>query len=442
MKKNDFSNLGKDIKELVKNTINSGDYQKISQEVGTSVNSALETAFEEARKAINAIQMDQQYIKFKTSTSQFINNQQQKQQNQWTQQQPQKPQQQQSTQQPSSQARISQQFVANTSLVKQKASSGMTFPHAPVGKVAGILQTVFGTIGIGFFGLGVLTLGALGLSPTLLGMLLVLLTGSILMEMNGSTIRNRIKRYKRYLALLQGKNDCAIEDLASYSGFTQKFVVRDLKKMIEIGMFPEGHIDQQRTVLMLNRERYRHYLSEQAEAKEHLMIEQQKAKDIKGISRKKSKEVEPLEKEASVTTPEEGRLFIQQINEAKSSIVDEGVSSKVNYMEIVITKIIDYVESHPEQRPEVRRFMEYYLPTTIKLLNAYHEFEKQPIQGENITTAKFEIKEALDTINLAFENLFDHLFHRASMDVSTDISVLHTMLAQEGLTEQDFSIKH
>ncbi len=81
--------------------------------------------------------------------------------------------------------------------------------------------------------------------------------------------------------------------------------------------------------------------------------------------------------------------------------------------------------------------MEYYLPTTLKLLEAYKEFDRQPVQGENITTAKKEIEKTLDTINLAFENLLDDLFEDAAMDVSTDISVLNTMLAQEGLTENN-----
>ena len=82
--------------------------------------------------------------------------------------------------------------------------------------------------------------------------------------------------------------------------------------------------------------------------------------------------------------------------------------------------------------------MSYYLPTTLKLVNAYRKFDEQPVQGENILSSKREIEETLDTINLAFENLFDGLFEEDAMDVSTDISVLETMLKQEGLTGSDF----
>ena len=82
--------------------------------------------------------------------------------------------------------------------------------------------------------------------------------------------------------------------------------------------------------------------------------------------------------------------------------------------------------------------MSYYLPTTVKLLDAYADMDVQPVQGENITTAKKEIEATLDTLNLAFEKLLDEIFKDMAWDVSTDISVLHTLLAQEGLTKDDF----
>ena len=96
---------------------------------------------------------------------------------------------------------------------------------------------------------------------------------------------------------------------------------------------------------------------------------------------------------------------------------------------------------HPEKLPDIRRLMNYYLPTTLKLLKAYEEFENQPIQGDNIKTGKQQIEDTLDTINLAFENLLDQLFADDVLDVSSDISVLETMLKQEGLTGSEFEKK-
>ena len=85
--------------------------------------------------------------------------------------------------------------------------------------------------------------------------------------------------------------------------------------------------------------------------------------------------------------------------------------------------------------------MSYYLPTTKKLVDAYVDLEREPIAGDNVVKMKQEIEKTLDTINLAFENLLDGFFEERAWDISSDISVLNTMLAQEGLTEDQISEK-
>ena len=82
--------------------------------------------------------------------------------------------------------------------------------------------------------------------------------------------------------------------------------------------------------------------------------------------------------------------------------------------------------------------MNYYLPTTRKLVDAYRELDQETIISENMAKTKKEIEDTLDTINEAFENLLDSFFEERAMDISSDISVLQTMLAQEGLTGKDF----
>ena len=82
--------------------------------------------------------------------------------------------------------------------------------------------------------------------------------------------------------------------------------------------------------------------------------------------------------------------------------------------------------------------MNYYLPTTKKLIDVYREMDKETIISENVTKTKREIEDTIDTINQAFENLLNSFFEEKALDVSSDISVLHTMLAQEGLTGRDF----
>ena len=102
-------------------------------------------------------------------------------------------------------------------------------------------------------------------------------------------------------------------------------------------------------------------------------------------------------------------------------------------------RIFDRVQAHPEVEPDLKKLMDYYLPMTVKLLNAYAEMDAQPVQGETIQASKIEIEKTLDTLNAAFAKLLDDLFQDAAMDVSSDISVLNTLLAQEGLTDDGLS---
>ena len=94
------------------------------------------------------------------------------------------------------------------------------------------------------------------------------------------------------------------------------------------------------------------------------------------------------------------------------------------------------VKKDPSSADELHKLMTYYLPTTKKLLNAYVELDKQPEVGDNITKTKLQIDGAMDTINEAFENLLDSLFQDMAWDISSDISVMKTMMAQDGLTEE------
>jgi 5-bromo-4-chloroindolyl phosphate hydrolysis protein len=263
---------------------------------------------------------------------------------------------------------------------------------------------------------------------------------SIFVLARGSILRKRIKRMQQYVAQLGGRNYCLIKDLSTSTGLNSRFLVKDLQKMISAGMFPEGHIDDKKTCFMLDNESYKLYLNlqenmEQVKIQEAKKQEEQRKEEAKRQAAVKNSGVLDKEVRAAI---EEGRIFINKVREANYAIPGEEVSLKLDRLEDVIGKIFDYVEIHPEQLPEIRKFMEYYLPTTMKLVDAYKEFDSQPVQGENISNAKNEIEKTLDTINLAFEKLLDDLFEDAAMDVSTDISVLNTLLAQEGLTEKKF----
>ena len=106
---------------------------------------------------------------------------------------------------------------------------------------------------------------------------------------------------------------------------------------------------------------------------------------------------------------------------------------------MVLRKILERAQAHPEILSDLNKLMDYYLPMTVKLLNAYREMDAQPVQGQNIQASKLEIEKALDTLNQAYEKLLDDLFQETALDVSSDISVLNTLLAQEGLAEDDLT---
>ena len=134
-----------------------------------------------------------------------------------------------------------------------------------------------------------------------------------------------------------------------------------------------------------------------------------------------------------------GNAYLREIRRCNDEIPGEEISAKISRMEAIVQRIFERAEAHPEIIPDLKKLMDYYLPMTIKLLNAYADMDRQPIQGDTIRASKQEIDTTLDTLNLAFEKLLDSVFQDTAMDVSSDISVLHTLLAQEGLTGDDFS---
>jgi 5-bromo-4-chloroindolyl phosphate hydrolysis protein len=137
----------------------------------------------------------------------------------------------------------------------------------------------------------------------------------------------------------------------------------------------------------------------------------------------------------------EGRDYLRQIREINNKIPDPELSAKMDRLEDITRKIFDHILQNPRKIPQVRRFMSYYLPTTLKLLNAYHNLSLQGVDGDNIRTSMNDITLMMDSVILAFEKQLDNLFEEDALDISTDISVMETMLAQEGLSESDFNLK-
>ncbi|MBR2132394.1 MAG: 5-bromo-4-chloroindolyl phosphate hydrolysis family protein [Oscillospiraceae bacterium] len=128
----------------------------------------------------------------------------------------------------------------------------------------------------------------------------------------------------------------------------------------------------------------------------------------------------------------DGELAIQEMRRLNDNIEDAKISADIERLEKSSRAIFDQVKTSPEKLPQIRKFMDYYLPTTLKLLNAYDRMSATGISGENIDTTKERVEKMMGTVVTAFEKQLDALFGADALDISTDISVLETMMAREG----------
>ena len=125
---------------------------------------------------------------------------------------------------------------------------------------------------------------------------------------------------------------------------------------------------------------------------------------------------------------------ISEMRRLNESIKDVKISGQITQLETTTGKIIDAVVEKPSKLPQIRKFMSYYLPTTLKLLNAYDRMDAAGVSGTNIDGTKGKIEDMLDTVCTAFTRQLDDLYGEEAMDVSAEISVMERMLAQEGLS--------
>ena len=147
----------------------------------------------------------------------------------------------------------------------------------------------------------------------------------------------------------------------------------------------------------------------------------------------------PKPEPASTGNPEldkmirDGALAVEEMKRLDENIEDEKISQAIRELERTSQAIFQQVREAPEKLPQIRKFMDYYLPTTLKLLNAYDRMSSVGVGGENIDGTKERVEAIMDTIVAAFDKQLDGLFGAEALDVSADITVLETMLAREGL---------
>lgn len=200
-----------------------------------------------------------------------------------------------------------------------------------------------------------------------------------------------------------------IQDIASAVPCSYEKCCKYLESYIDEGVFgPEAYLDMRRKCLVVSG----------------------KAPDPEPKKPRKAKAAKP----AAAQEKDEYQKILDELRRVNDEIPDEEMTDKISRLEAVSTKIFEQAKADPEKLPQMRKFMDYYLPTSLKLLNTYAELDKQGIEGENISESKHRIEQTMDTLVKAFETQLDKLFASDALDVSTDIDVMENMLRADGLT--------
>ncbi len=245
---------------------------------------------------------------------------------------------------------------------------------------------------------------------------LAMLVGGGAMIGCGIGMNRSMKRYAQYLAVMGDRPAMSVEELARVTGFSQRRVTKDLQAMISKGFFGGK--------AYLNRELGYFFRSSQAD--EDWQRRQEEAEEASAP---------PKEAEEGYSG------ILRNIRRANDRIADPVLSAKIDRLEEVTAKIFQAVEADPKKRSSIDTFLNYYLPTTQKLLDSYAEFEATGVEGANLGQAKDRIEKTMDSIVAGFEHQLDELYKMDAMNVDSDIRVMETMLRRDTATvEKDFGL--
>lgn len=401
----EFDELGTKIQDIIEQAVSSQNYQKLNQSINQTVNKAIENGGEALKNVINnTVESCKNAEEMKKSRQDDRNR------------------------------------ARQTGRVRYRQPDEVRKPELPANlymRTTGIqLKGIGLTVGGGLLAMGTLTdfitiviKSAIGIQPGAVSIVLfaMMAAGSAGCLWGGIRSLGLAGRFRKYLKTLGSRTYCNFDQLARASGKTLKFVKKDIRKMIHKGLFLEGHIDEQETCLITSNETYQQYVETQKQLEMKKRAENPRV-DVSGVASPEVQEI--LDK---------GNEYLVKIRQSNDAIPGEEISAKISRMELLVQKIFERAKEHPEVIPDLKRLMNYYLPVTVKLLDAYEDMDRQPVQGENIRSSQKEIEDTLDTLNSAFEKLLDSVFKDVAWDVSSDISVLNTVLAQEGLKEDDFT---
>ena len=286
-------------------------------------------------------------------------------------------------------------------------------------------------------------------------------------RLKGEMTKKRYALYRRYANAIGSRASVDIRDLASRVGKSASEAVGDLQAMIDQGIIGgDAYIDRGAMTLHLDsnvvetefvsptvnvfvnnqtsqtgvvrpEQRVRPGVQEERVSPQAMRIdiEEQKKATEKSAPSEPSIRTVRAQSRKSGTDNADFEAKLKEIRRLNEEIDDVRVSERIDRIGELTSGIFRLVREKPERAEEVRKFMNYYLPTTFKLLKSYSLMEKQSYQGENIQASRKKIEDVLDTLVVAFEKQQDRLFQTEALDVETDISVLETMMASDGLLE-------
>ena len=239
---------------------------------------------------------------------------------------------------------------------------------------------------------------------------------------SGILMRRAMQRYTAYLAIIGPNEAMEIETIAKKVGVKRKQAELDLQKMIEKGYFGDA--------AYINKELGYIFMSSRAD--EELARAREAAMQ---------KTREASKKEAVKQNAEAYDQILAKIRDVNDRIPDEAMTEKINQIESITREIFRAVEQEPEKRGKIDRFMSYFLPTTLKLLESYANLERTNIAGKNISQSKKSIEIAMDTVVDGFKHQLDELYKSDAVSIETEVDVLTKMINRETVTaKQEFGL--
>ena len=242
--------------------------------------------------------------------------------------------------------------------------------------------------------------------------MLMSLTGGIGCLFGGCHIRTSRRMRRKIDKIVGDAKYMYIQDIADALPCSYDKCCKHLENCIDEGLFgPDAYLDMRRKCLV---------------------VSERPPEPTPAPAPKPEKQPE---KQTDMPERDQYQKILDELRRVNDAIPDEEMSDKISRLEAVSAKIFEQAKSDPDKLPQMRKFMDYYLPTSLKLLNTYAELDNQGVEGENISESKRRIEQTMDTLVKAFENQLDRLFASDALDVSTDIDVMQNMLRADGLTD-------